>query len=60
MVSLDGQFNCLDSGRDDNDFPSFFGHSSSPQDSALTILQGILKEATLEKFSAPSPFSPNL
>jgi|GEM_PF-6183084 len=29
------------SGKDDNDLPSFFGHSSRTQDSALTLLQGL-------------------
>ncbi len=54
VQSLTGLQQFYASGRDDNDLPSFFGRSSGAQDSALTILQGILKEATAGKFSAPS------
>jgi hypothetical protein len=42
------------SGKDDNDFPSFFGKSSSPQETALTLLQELTKKTTLDKSSAPS------
>jgi hypothetical protein len=42
------------SGKDDNDLPSFFGKSSSPQETALIILQGLTKKTTSDKSSAPS------
>jgi hypothetical protein len=42
------------SGKDDNDLPSFFGHSSSAQETALIILQGLTKTTTSDKSSAPS------
>jgi hypothetical protein len=34
------------SGKDDNDLPSFFGKSSSAQETALIILQGLTKKTT--------------
>jgi hypothetical protein len=42
------------SGKDDNDLPSFFGKSSSAQETALIILQGLTKNTTSDKSSAPS------
>jgi hypothetical protein len=42
------------SGKDDNDLPSIFGHSSSPQETALILLQGITKTTTSDKSGAPS------
>jgi hypothetical protein len=42
------------SGKDDNDLPSFFGKSSSAQETALIILQGLTKTTTTDKSSAPS------
>ena len=42
------------SGKDDNDFPSFFGKSSSAQEAALILLQGLTKNTASDKSSAPS------
>jgi hypothetical protein len=42
------------SGKDDNDLPSFFGKSSSSQETALIILQGLTKKTTSDKSNASS------
>ncbi len=40
------------SGKDDNDLPSFFGKSSSAQEAALILLQGLTKNTASDKSSA--------